>query len=229
MPYTKKISFSFNHGALREIHNIDPTKLCPICNHAIEPIPISIALQSDNVGAIMLFCNACSKAFISYFSIQVTHADYYYFDRTLSSHPAHFTKEIFPKEITQISQKFVDIYNQAKEAESLGLNEICGMGYRKSLEFLIKDYAIQKKPEDKEVITSPTLQLSNCIASYISDPTLQTLAKAASWIGNDESHYSRRHSMKDVNDLKNFIYSVVQFIRFQCSLDDASRLLDVTN
>lgn len=47
----------------------------------------------------------------------------------------------FDSEIQEISPSFVKIYNQALAAEELNLSEIAGMGYRKSLEFLIKDFA----------------------------------------------------------------------------------------
>ena len=36
--------------------------------------------------------------------------------------------------------KFIDVYNQSLEAEIKGLDEIAGMGFRKSLEILVKDF-----------------------------------------------------------------------------------------
>src|SRR5205823_4493559 len=49
--------------------------------------------------------------------------------------------------ITKISPNFVSIYLEAQEARHLGLEQICGPGFRKSFEFLIKDYAKLKDPE----------------------------------------------------------------------------------
>ena len=39
--------------------------------------------------------------------------------------------------IADLSPNFVQVANQAHAAEAHGLNEICGMGYRKGLEYLI--------------------------------------------------------------------------------------------
>jgi hypothetical protein len=37
--------------------------------------------------------------------------------------------------ILNVSEKFVEINNQAQQAESYGLDLICGAGYRKALEY----------------------------------------------------------------------------------------------
>ncbi|MGF6947535.1 hypothetical protein QF028_000028 [Neobacillus sp. B4I6] len=58
------------------------------------------------------------------------------------SYPKGKTKIKFQEEIQDISQQFVDVYNQASIAEQEGLHLICGVGYRKALEHLIKDFII---------------------------------------------------------------------------------------
>lgn len=49
-----------------------------------------------------------------------------------------------------ISPRFVTIYEQAMRAAQMGYDELVGMGYRKALEFLIKDYLIGKQTYDIE-------------------------------------------------------------------------------
>lgn len=49
---------------------------------------------------------------------------------------------VFSDIINEISPGFVKIYNQAHEAEIRLLDDIVGGGYRKALEFLIKDICI---------------------------------------------------------------------------------------
>lgn len=49
-------------------------------------------------------------------------------------------KRTFSNIISELSPNFCEIYNQAYIAEQTNLMQICGTGYRKSLEFLIKDY-----------------------------------------------------------------------------------------
>ena len=61
----------------------------------------------------------------------------------------HYWKtEEFSELIDVVSTEFVITYNQAKIAEDLGLEHICGTGYGKSLEYLIKD-SHQTKTREK--------------------------------------------------------------------------------
>ena len=75
--------------------------------------------------------------------------------------PKIFVKKEFSKEIETLSKDFVEIYNQALQAEECNLSEICGPGYRKSLEFLIKDFCIHEKPGDASTIKKKFL--GDCI------------------------------------------------------------------
>lgn len=84
------------------------------------------------------------------------------------------------------------------------------MGYRKALEYLIKDFAISQSPTDDERIKK--LPLANCISQYIKDTSVQSAAKRATWLGNDETHYVRKWETKDVKDLKILIRLTVNAI-----------------
>ena len=70
---------------------------------------------------------------------------YYYFKITETSIGKPRLKQ-FHGEISELSENFVEIYGQSQVAENQGLNKICGVGYRKALEFLIKDFAKRKFP-----------------------------------------------------------------------------------
>ena len=72
---------------------------------------------------------------------------------------------------------FVEIYHQSEAAENAGLSRICGFGYRKALEFLIKDYAIYKNPGQEDVIKGEALAV--CIKKYIKSEYLRDLATAS--------------------------------------------------
>ncbi len=125
-----------------------------------------------------------------------------------------------PKNIIKVSEKFVEIYSQSTQAESAGLDQIAGVGYRKSTEFLIKDYAIRNNPDDKDKIEK--MFLGKVIDHYLNDfEKLQNLVKASTWIGNDETHYVRRHEDKDIKDMKNFILSAAHFIAADYDADVA--------
>ena len=86
-----------------------------------------------------------------------------------NSHEAEFRRikqttlkaKSFNNIILELSPTFCEIYNQSYSAEQLGLDQISGVGYRKALEFLIKDYLISLNPENEETIKKKSL--GNCI------------------------------------------------------------------
>src|SRR5262249_2886130 len=109
-----------------------------------------------------------------------------------------------------VSPQFAPLYNQAYAAEQRGLELICGAGYRRSLEFLVKDYAKTKSatsPEDIEKVL-----LGACIRDHIDHPKVKLIAARASWLGNDETHYVRKWTDKDLSDLKKLIELTVHWI-----------------
>ena len=91
--------------------------------------------------------------------------------------------------------------------------EICGVGFRKALEFLIKDYAKFKNPEESEQIERKFL--GKRIGDYIDDTRIKTVAKRAVWLGNDETHYVRKWEDKDLSDLKKLIELTVHWIEME--------------
>ena len=120
-------------------------------------------------------------------------------------------KRTFSNIISELSPNFCEIYNQAYIAEQTNLMQICGTGYRKSLEFLIKDYLISTVPEDQhEAIKNKFL--NNCIRDNISNINIKTVASRAVWLGNDETHYTRKWEDKDINDLKSIIELTLHWI-----------------
>lgn len=120
-------------------------------------------------------------------------------------------KRTFSNIISELSPNFCEIYNQAYIAEQTNLMQICGTGYRKSLEFLIKDYLNSTLPEDQhEAIKNKFL--NNCIRDNISNINIKTVASRAVWLGNDETHYTRKWEDKDINDLKSIIELTLHWI-----------------
>jgi hypothetical protein len=118
---------------------------------------------------------------------------------------------IVPEEINSISPSFSEIYNQASFAEAANLDKISGVGYRKALEFLIKDYCIVLNPDKEKEIK--TTFLGRIIGNFVSDPNIKACAERAAWLGNDETHYVRKWQDKDINDLKELIRLTMQWIK----------------
>ena len=131
---------------------------------------------------------------------------------------APVSKVDFSKIIDEVSHDFVVIYNEAYAAEQMSLSDICGVGYRKALEFLIKDYVTKDKDGD-EVVDIRKTALAKCIDKYVKNDRIKEVAKRAVWLGNDETHYVRKWEGKDVNDLKGIIHLTVLWIEQEIATD----------
>lgn len=203
---------------------IDIPSKCPHCGRTMFPQHVGESTSSESArfieeGRFAVIFRCAFEDCLKYFVIEYIH------DGHKDASMVDYTyrppiKVKLPKNIEKISPVFVEIYSQATVAEREKLDQIAGVGYRKAAEFLIKDYAISKNPSDEENIKS--IMLGKVIANYLNDfPKIQVLAKSVAWIGNDETHYVRRHDDKDVKDLKKFILSAAQFIAADYDADEA--------
>lgn len=214
------------------VHNACHDLICPIpndcphCQHGIDPrICDSFFLPHKEylTAYVMFFCPHCEKCFMATYNGRFSGGRSS--EMSLSTlAPYSFTPAVFSSGINGVSADFVSIYNQALQAEREGLKDICGIAYRKALEFLIKDFCIYLNPESENRIVSS--QLSVCIDNYIESSRIKTLAKASAWLGNDETHYVRKHPDYDINDLKAFIDATVSFIDSELDYLRAQSLLD---
>lgn len=182
---------------------------CPFCHNSILPNVISGYKGKDDLELFMS-CpkSSCRKSFIGYY--KHGNGNWYYDNRTSIG---KVIKKEFNKSINEISPSFVDIYNQAYFTEQNDLLEICGVGYRKALEFLIKDYALLKNEKDTEKILK--MRLANCIKEYVADDRIKKVAKRAVWLGNDETHYVRKWETKSLQDLKKLIELTLHWIEME--------------
>jgi len=101
-----------------------------------------------------------------------------------------------------IQTRFIKTYLQSLIAENDGLDEIAGMGYRKAIEYLVKDWAIQEKPKESETING--LWLSAVIEKYY-DGDLKGILERATWLGNDQANYNKLFDEYDIDILKELI------------------------
>lgn len=193
---------------------------CPFCHRNISPI-INPGYYHDLTLEIICQCphQNCNKIFIAYYEqtnkdeVSSKNMKFTYLNTSIGK----FNEISFSKEIKEISSLFVDIYNEASKAEELGLKHICGIGYRKAFEFLLKDYLIFKLPNNTEGIKETFL--AKCIDSYVDNQKIKDMSKRAVWLGNDESHYSRKWENKDIIDLKNLIEVTTHWISMEILTD----------
>ena len=186
---------------------------CPICHHSVYPKHIITQDLAERSLAQAIFrCTRvkCQEIFIATYQNTNKTVANRFLCNLIGIAPILPNESSFPDTIKEISPSFVEIYNQALAAESHNLNQLVGIGLRKALEFLIKDFAVNQHPEDEETIRAS--MLGKCINDYVSDINVKECAKRAAWLGNDETHYTRRWEDKDVKDLKLLVRLTVNWI-----------------
>ena len=183
---------------------------CPYCHRSILPNVIHGYIVNRNMEVFMNCPNEnCSKSFIGYYNF--SSGNNWNFNYGTSQ--GNLIGKSFKEVIVEISPMFEIIYNQAFSAEQQNLKEISGVGYRKALEFLIKDYLIARDEKTKDKILK--MRLGNCIKDLVEDTRIKTVAKRAVWLGNDETHYLRKWEGKDLSDLKKLIDLTVHWIEME--------------
>lgn len=181
---------------------------CPRCHHAIHPVRVGVqfAIKEDGWGGyrleIVFRCPKynCERFFIGRYSRMSAHSG------TLGLRDCvPYTQEAadFSEAIKSISENYVQVCTEAVAAEQMGLRLAAGPAYRKALEFLIKDYVIALHPTQADLIKA--MPLGECIKKLVKNDQISAVAKRAAWLGNDETHYTRKWDGKDLEDLKALI------------------------
>lgn len=202
--------------------DIDVPSICPICQTALNEDPIYILHHTKSNGetyvCTIMFCPHCESTFYATYNCD----DNLDFKLSAIYPPCFLKKDIYPS-IKKLSPRFFDIFSQSQKSEELQLYELSGMGYRKSLEFLIKDFASYKHPEKATQIKK--LNLSQVINQHIDDSKIKSLSIACTWLGNDETHYIKKHEDYDLNNLKSFLDACLAIINAELIVDDSNKLL----
>ncbi len=198
---------------------------CPDCKTAVNPKPL-MGHFIDNDGSNLHIAFICPSAHCNMMFVGTYRRKYrgtkwdtwQYFDTSLLRQ----TRDIsFQKSIQAISKSFCEIFSQACIADDNGLHEIAGAGYRKALEFLVKDYLIGHKfngDEGKQTEIKETA-LGSCINSFLDEGHIKECAKRAAWLGNDNTHYYKEWKDKDIKDLKALISMTVNWVDLNIQSD----------
>lgn len=197
--------------------NAELPNTCPRCGCVISPIMLSgYCMSIENGGSYVatLYCQNCRKPFIAHYSSNQT--------QPLSVAPASIVSREFDLRLCTLSPGFVETYNQALASESLSLNQISGMAYRKSIEYLIKDYLIKRSPAAADSIRAEALGAA--INNRISNERLKTAASRAIWLGNDFTHYTRKYTEYEISSMKDFIEATLHWILMELITDEAESM-----
>lgn len=182
---------------------------CPRCHSKIIPLDVHTIWCGDVSGFVgdiekVFRCvnEGCQRFFIAIYELVPTsHSSANPLPMALAAlRPVEPTPPEVADLVANLSPSFTETYSQALEAERQGLDQLAGIGLRKAIEFLVKDFAISRNPaKHDEIVAKP---LAACIRDFIEDPNVAATTKRAVWLGNDETHYVRRWADRDIGDLK---------------------------
>ena len=213
---TKQQATDENGATTQLMFDVFPDK-CPICQSNGQPQFIVSCMFTTTGSLYAVFrcpVRQCRGLYTGFYKCaRQPHVGTWHADLTKTMLARHVEEKAFQKNITEVSLTFCEIFNQAHLAEDNGLRHICGPGYRKALEFLIKDFLILHKfkgDEKKKEEIEKTL-LGSVMQKFVDDERIKQCAKRAAWLGNDETHYTRKWEDKDLKDLKSLILLTVNF------------------
>ena len=202
--------------------NVTLPSICPRCGRDLSAIPLS----SNHVGnfnyeetyAVVIQCLLCKKSI--YLDVKRSSASPM-IGIILNSYPGNQIFDL-PSGIEVLYPDFAKMYCEAASAEARNFSGICGMGFRKALEILVKQYAVKAFPADADTIYKEFLSQT---ISRIQNAKIQTLARAATWLGNDQTHLQTIHPEYSVADIKAFIKTLCYHILMEEEVSRAENLI----
>ncbi len=209
--------------------NLDDT--CKICQKVTSPIKIDDQTNEIDFNhyrlCVIRYCLQCNHYFIDEFD--VTREGGIYSETSYNLTPLKVKPELpsdipISDDVELVSPIGKQIYVQALKAEHEQLDHIAGIGYRKALEFFIKDFSILTNQDDKDKIIK--MPLKQVIEEYINDEDLKTFALASTYIGNDEGHFYRKNPDKDLTHLKKYLHGFIYYMEKHLTLFDAQELVN---
>lgn len=216
-----RIKHRYHHSFTNEII-IEETESCPMCKTKIKPEELCFNFFKDNQDnpflSIMFLCKHCYRSFVSLYSLKRNDRNEIWASELIYVEPNFYIKKEFDQDIIELSPMFTQVYNEALQAESLNMLEIAGIGYRKSFEFLVKDFFIKLYPTEEAKTEIITTQLSKFFSDKepskykLRNEMLNELALASAWIGNDYAHYCKKYQSFDIDDLKELINATLSQI-----------------
>jgi hypothetical protein len=195
------------HGASRTFAEVP--QVCPLCHHHVDPRRLSAHCTSPDGEAVDFAFQCprteCRRVFVGRYR---TGPDGPF--ELLSVAPLTVRREAFSDEIRTFSPAFVEVYDQAQEAEARGLHQVAGIGLRKALELLVKEYAREEAPEAEDEIRR--MPLGECLRRCVSDASVLACANRASWLGDDEALFLRRWDEHDLDELRVLIRLTINWL-----------------
>ncbi len=207
----KYLSKNGNEFSVNYKFSYQKPAICPYCGTGTDATitgKSNFILDGKVLIASTCRCTACSKTF--FFACASDGEGYapnvcLYPDITFTP----YKNDIF----SSVSERFITMYNQALQSEFVGNIELAAIGYRSSLEILIKDFATKELNKPFEEVAKKSL--CNAIGEYLNQPDLVSTADVIRILGNDYTHYQRKYPEHDFELLKGYMEIFLKQIEVQ--------------
>ena len=188
--------------------------LCPWCGYGTDgPITNGIKMgYGKNVCfVISIRCTHCENSFIAVFENKSIKTGMVF----ITCLPQPFGKDL-REELKLLSPRFCDMHKQAEYAELNSMLDLAGIGYRTALEILIKDYAIQELKCPPEDVAKK--KLADAIGEYLNQSSFVKTADVVRILGNDVTHYDKKHPECDFVTMKNYYSIFIDLVATQYAI-----------
>ena len=189
---------------------------CPLCNSPQKPIlgmsHLFSTVGSGCYGVVTCQCTVCIKHYLEIYKLDVeAKTSAYYTHIPLNN--ATFDDEL----IARVSPRFIEVYSQALASEQNGHIDLAAMGFRNSLEILVKDYAINQLNEKFDDVKG--LALAKAIEKYLNSDMVKA-ADVVRILGNDYAHYIKKYPQHDFEVLKEYMKIFISLVRVQLKINN---------
>ena len=185
---------------------------CPHCRRAIGVQPSEcVALPYEKTGSAIILsyrCRACHRSFLVVSHRETDGQDL----ELIEVVPVAKDFERFPK-LKEISPEFCGINEEAYSAYNRGWFRLAAIGFRTAIEVLMKDFLISKNAGGEEEIVK--LRLNDLIEKYFKHMAMGEFARAIQVLGNDCTHYIRKHEDYNPEDVERFYKMFVTLLSLQ--------------
>ncbi len=172
---------------------------CPYCGVYTEATATgaeSFILTGDQSAIIISFeCTRCKRRFLAVY-IKENHC------YTLNTIIPIAENDEVHEGLKEVSPEFERIHQQAYRAELRGDIDLAAVGYRTALEVLVKDFAIKALGEKEEEVAKKSL--AQAIDEYSGTVDLMRAEDVVRILGNDYTHYQKKHEGHDFSELKHY-------------------------
>lgn len=184
---------------------------CPFCGYGTDATfvhKVPYQFNETHILAATCNCTSCGKTF--FFATEYAKGKEYTPITIPSISFVSYTNEI----LSSISERFIDMYNQALQSEFVGNIELAAIGFRTALEILIKDFAINELGKDPDAVSKK--KLCDAIGEYLlGQQELVATADVVRILGNDYTHYKRKFPEHDFELLKGYMNIFLKQIEVQ--------------